>query len=113
MKGIPTGMAFPVSAENKATFARPRSASDRGSLYSDHVRAACVVHVANPPQIGEGSMLSGRGHRSHEKSPLRDVLMFSPVENPWRRVWKLGRESSKFFKGVVGATGIEPVTPPV
>jgi hypothetical protein len=58
-------------------------------------------------------MLSGRGHRSPEKSPLRDVLMSSPVENPWSRVWKLGRTSPKLLKGLVGATGIEPVTPPV
>ena len=36
-----------------------------------------------------------------------------PVENPWSRAGGLGGKSHMFAKGLVGATGIEPVTPPV
>jgi hypothetical protein len=58
-------------------------------------------------------MLGGSSHSLHEKWSPRDVLIPSPVENPWSRVRRLGAKIHKFLKALVGATGIEPVTPPV
>jgi hypothetical protein len=58
-------------------------------------------------------MPSGSGHLVTENGPLRDVL----IPNPWKirgGVFEgLDRKSHNLLKGVVGATGIEPVTPPV
>ena len=58
-------------------------------------------------------MLSGSGHPSHEKRPLRDVLIPSPWKIRGGEFEGLGGKSHKLLKGLVGATGIEPVTPPV
>src|SRR5258707_7512217 len=47
----------------------------RSSPYSYHVKGAALAHLPNPPHIGEGCMLNGSGHTSHEKPLLRDVLI--------------------------------------
>jgi hypothetical protein len=98
-------MAFPMSAENKATLERPSFAPDQGSPYSYHVKSACVAHPA--------PMRSGSGHPSHEERPLRYVLISSPCKIRGDKFERLGWKFTKFLKGLVGATGIEPVTPPV
>ena len=98
-------MAFPMSAEKKATLERPSSALDQGSRYSYHVKSACVAHP--------GPMRSESGHPSHENRPLRYVLISSPCKIRGDRFERLGWKSPKLLKGLVGATGIEPVTPPV
>ena len=77
------------------------------------MKSACQAHLTNPPHIGESCKLGGSGHLSHERRPLRDVL----ITNPWKirgaELEGLAGSSHKFLKALVGATGIEPVTPPV
>jgi hypothetical protein len=58
-------------------------------------------------------MLSGSGHPSHEKRPLRDVLLPSQCKTRGDEFGGLAEKSPKCLKELVGATGIEPVTPPV
>ena len=52
-------------------------------------------------------------HTSHEKTLLRDVLIPSLWKIRGAELGGLGGKSHMFAKGLVGATGIEPVTPPV
>ena len=66
----------------------------RGSPYSYHVKSASEAHLPNPPHIGEGCVLNGSGHTSHEKTLLRDVLIPSLWKIRGADVWRVRRQVS-------------------